>query len=232
MHFHWDLQHEAALTKIKEVLSSIPVLSYFDPSKTSTIQADASQHGVGACLLQQEKPVAYASRSLLPCESNYAQIEKELLAIIFACEKFHQFIYGFITTVQSDHKPLETIFTKPLCSVPPRLQRMLLRLQKYDLSVKYISGKLLHVADTLSRAHATNSFHPTDDFEMELAIHQFVQHLPIGDDQKAASINYALNGTTSSNKDITESRYSSRHVSYNCVFSVYLLNDCHRKRIV
>ena len=157
VHFHWDLQHEAALIKIKEVLSSRPVLNYFDPSKTSTIQADASQHGVGACLLQQGKPVAYASRSLSPSESNYAQIEKELLAIVLACEKFHQFIYG-TTKVQSDHKPLETIFTKPLCSVPPRLQRMLLRLQKYDLSVKYISGKLLYVADTLSRVHATNTF--------------------------------------------------------------------------
>ena len=76
VHFHWDLQHEAALTKIKEVLSSRPVLNYFDPSKTSTIQADASQHGVGACLFQQGKPVAYASRSLSPSESNYAQIEK------------------------------------------------------------------------------------------------------------------------------------------------------------
>ena len=129
------------------------MLNYFDPSKTSTIQADASQHGVGACLLQQGNPVAYASRSLSPSESNYAQTEKELLAIVFACEKFHQFIYGFTTKVQSDHKPLKTIFTKPLCSVPPKLQRMLLRLQKYDLLVKYVSGKLLHVADTLSRAH-------------------------------------------------------------------------------
>ena len=122
VHFQWDLQHEAALTKIKEVLSSAPVLNYFNPSQTNTIQADASQHGVGACLLQQGKPVAYASRSLSPSESNYAQIEKELLAIVFACEKFHQFIYGFTTKVQSDHKPLETIFTKLLCSVPPRLQ--------------------------------------------------------------------------------------------------------------
>ena len=134
-------------------------------------------------MLQQGKPVAYTSRSLSPSESNYAQIEKELLAIVFACEKFYQFIYGFTTKVQSDHKPLETIFTKPLCSVPPRLQRI--RLQKYDLSVKYINGKLLHVADTLSSAHATNNFHPTDDCEMKPAIHQFVQHLPIGDDQKA-----------------------------------------------
>ena len=180
VHFHWNLQHEAALTKIKEVLSSIPVLNYFDPSKTSTIQADASQHGVGACLLQQGKPVAYTSRSLSPSESNYAQIEKELLAIGFACENSIS-----LSTVSPLKCNQITNPTKPLCSAPPRLQRMLLRLQKYDLSVKYISGKLLYVADTLSRAHATNNFHPTDDCEMELAIHQFVQHLPIGNDQKA-----------------------------------------------
>ena len=63
---------------------------------------------------------------------------------------------------------------------------MLLRLQKYDLSVKYVSGKLLHVADTLSCAHATNNSNQVDDGEMELAILQFVQHLPLADDQKEA----------------------------------------------
>ena len=196
VHFQWDLQHEAALSKIKEVISSAPVLCYFDPSKTSTIQADASRHGLGACLLQQGKPIAYASRSLTSSESNYAQIEKELLAIVFAAEKFHQFIYGFPTNVHSDHKPLESIFTKPLCSVPPRLQRMLLRLQKYDLSVKYVSGKLLHVADTLSRAHAINDSHfSTDENDMKLAVHQFVLHIPIAEPLKEE-----LRTTTSTDK--------------------------------
>ena len=136
-------------------------------------------------MFQQGKPIAYASRSLTSSEVNYAQIEKELLAIVFACEKFHQFIYGFPTKVHSDHKPLESIYTKPLCSVPPRLQRMLLRLQKYDLSVKYVSGKLLHVADTLSRPHATNNSHPSPhDQDMELAVHQFVLNLPIAQTQR------------------------------------------------
>ena len=160
-------------------MSTAPVLKYFDPSKASTIQADASKHGLGACLLQQGKPVAYASRSLTPTETAYAQIEKELLAIVFGCQKFHQFIYGFNTKVQTDHKPLETIFVKPLCSVPPRLQRMLLRVQKYDLSVKYLSGKFLHVADTLSRAHSADTSQPSQDDDMDLAIHQFIQYLPI-----------------------------------------------------
>ena len=62
---------------------------------------------------------------------------------------------------------------------------MLLRLQKYDLSVKYVSGKLLHVTDTLSRAHATNDSHSsTQDHNMELAVHQFVLHIPIAEPQK------------------------------------------------
>ena len=110
---------------------------------------------------QQGKPVVYASRSLSPV--NPIKQSREGTVIVFACEKFHQFIYGFTTKVQSDHKPLKTIFTKPLCSVPPRLQQMMLRLPKYDLSVKYVSGKLLHVADTLSCAHTTNHSHQVND---------------------------------------------------------------------
>ena len=136
-------------------------------------------------MLQQQKPITYASQSLTSSESNYAQIEKEVLAIVFAGEKFHLFIYGFPTNVHTDHKSLESTFTKPLYSVPPRLQRMLLRLQIYDLSIKYVSGKLLHVADTLSCAHATNDSHSsTQDHNMELAVHQFVLHILIVELQK------------------------------------------------
>ena len=87
------------------------------------------------------RPVAYASRSLNPAECNYAQIEKELLAIVFACHKFHHYIYGFPIDVQSDHKPLEQIINKPLCQVSPRLQRMLLKLQRYNINIKYTRGK-------------------------------------------------------------------------------------------
>ena len=71
VHFHWNTQQEEALSKIKQILSTAPVLKYFDPSKASTIQADASKHGLGACLLQQGKPVAYASRSLTPTETAF-----------------------------------------------------------------------------------------------------------------------------------------------------------------
>ena len=69
--------------------------------------------------MQQGKPITYASCTLSSSEINYAQIEKELLAIVFACSKFHYYIYGFATKVQSVHKPLETIFKKPLHQVSP-----------------------------------------------------------------------------------------------------------------
>ena len=87
-------------------------------------------------------------------QQNYAQIEKELLAIVFGVEKFHSYVYGKSDdVVESDHKPLETIFKKPLSLAPPRLQRMLLRLQKYTLEVRYKKGKEMYVADALSRVN-------------------------------------------------------------------------------
>jgi len=148
--FEWGPAQQAAMTKVKEILSSAPVLHYFVPSAVSTIQADASQSGLGACLLQKGKPITFVSRSLSPAEANYVQIEKELLAVVFACSKFHQYIYGFPTKVQSDHKPLEVIMLKPLHKVSPILQRMLLKLQKYDLELHYMKGKELHLADALN----------------------------------------------------------------------------------
>jgi len=86
-------------------------------------------------------------------QQRYAQIENECLAIVFACERFDQYIYGRDNiTLHSDHKPLEAIFKKPLLSAPKRLQRMLLRLQKYNIDVVYKKGRDLHIADFLSRA--------------------------------------------------------------------------------
>ena len=104
--------------------------------------------------MQNGQPIAYASRALTPTETRYAQIEKELLAIVFACDRFDAYVYGRdLVNVETDHKPLEPIFMKPLDATPKRLQRMLLRLQKYNLQVRYKKGKEMLLADTLSRAY-------------------------------------------------------------------------------
>ena len=104
--------------------------------------------------MQNSQSVAYASRAQTPPETIYAQIEKELLAIVFACDRFEAYIYGRDRVgIESDHKPLEIIVLKPLNSAPKRLQRMLLLLQKYTLDVKYKKGERMYLADTLSRAY-------------------------------------------------------------------------------
>ena len=122
-------------------------------------------------LLQEGKPVSYASRSVTSTEKNYAIIEKELLAVLFGCERFHQYIYGNKTLVESDHKPLESIIKKPLARVPARLQRMLLRLQRYDFQSSYKSGNKMLLADALSRASMKDADLEVSDEELAAQIH-------------------------------------------------------------
>ena len=164
-HWSWGPEQKAALCAIKNALTSDPVLKYFDTNKDIELQVDASQSGLGAVLLQDNHPVAYASRSLTPAECNYPQIDKELLAIVFGCERFNHYIYGRPVNVQTDHNPLTSILKKSLHKASPRLQRLMLRLQRYDIAeVRYVPGKHLYLADTLSRAF----LHHTDMSSTEL----------------------------------------------------------------
>jgi len=152
--FTWQTQQEQAFQSLKSMITKAPVLKYYDLKVEATIQCDASEKGLGATLLQNGQPVAFASRSLTKAEQNYAQIEKECLAIVFACERFNQYIHGRDqTTVHTDHRPLVPIFNKPIYNAPKRLQRMLLRLQKYILNVQYCPGPKMYIADMLSRAY-------------------------------------------------------------------------------
>ena len=121
------------------------------------VQADASLRGLGTCLIQDGKPIAFASKSLTGAESCYANIERELLAVIFAWIQFNTYLQGRRFTVQSDHKPLEMIHLKSMHNVPPHLQRMLLQLQKYDMEIKYKPGSEMLLADALSRCPARYS---------------------------------------------------------------------------
>ena len=150
--FVWDTPQKEAFRKLKDVISSSPVLSYFDNNKPTILNVDASSTGLGAVVMQNGKPIAYGSRTLTDSERRYANIEREMLAIAWGVEKFHTYLYGRKVVVETDHKPLETIFRKSLNSAPPRLQRMLLKLTKYDLEVRYIPGKQQTISDCLSRA--------------------------------------------------------------------------------
>ena len=106
--WQWDTQQETTFCCLKELATSAPCLALFSPNQPVRIIADASSHGLGTVFLQPDgsrwHPVAYASRSLSPTEQRYAQIEKECLAIVWACEHFHHYIYGGPQfTVETDH---------------------------------------------------------------------------------------------------------------------------------
>lgn len=180
--FKLQSQHLQSVDKLKKLLSTSPLLKTFDNKKPIIIQTDASRDGLGSALIQDGHVVSYASRSLNNAEKQYAQIEKEMLAISFACDKFHTFIYGRKVVVQSDHKPLESIFKKDLHKVTMRLQRLRMRLLKYDLSIVFTPGREMYIADTLSRDFLSTE--GDNDPEIELVVLELIESLAMSKEKQ------------------------------------------------
>lgn len=136
-----------------ENVAKAPSLSPFDGSKPLIVQGDASQTGLGAVLLQEGRPVAAASRHLTQTEQNYAQIEKEMLALLYAAQEFDKFIYGMPrVTFQTDHKPPVSISKQQIHQIENnRLKTMRLKLLRFNLQVQYRPGKFFYLTDLLSR---------------------------------------------------------------------------------
>lgn len=155
--FKWFKEQDTAYYKIIEIITKNTILSYYDPHIECVVSVDASCSGVGAVLLQNEKPIAFASKSFTESQKNWAQIEKEMNAIVYGCEKFHQYIAGKPFKVESDHKPLIPIFRKALNEIPIRLQKMRMRLQPYDIELIHKPGTELVIADMLSRNHSSET---------------------------------------------------------------------------
>ena len=161
--FHWEDQQTRSFQQVKTLIAKANTtpLRYYNRNLPVTVQADASLRGLGACLIQKhegkDQPIAFASKSLMDAETRYANIERELLAIVFACQRFSTYLLGRSFVAESDHKPLEMIAMKNLANAPPHLQRMLLELQRYDVTIKYRPGKEMQLADTLSRCPARAS---------------------------------------------------------------------------
>ena len=176
--FIWTPEYNRAFNAIKKEMASPKVLKFFDHDKPVILEVDASGHGLGAALLQPAndsrnsnlQPVVYASKTLSDTEKRYANIEREMLAIVFAVERFHHYTYGRKIQVITDHKPLVAILKKGISSAPPRLARMLLRLQKYDIELEYTPGKQLKLADALSRIDPC----PGKEIEgLDMTVHEF-----------------------------------------------------------
>ncbi|KXJ14667.1 Retrovirus-related Pol polyprotein from transposon 17.6 [Exaiptasia diaphana] len=158
----WNEAQATAFEVIKEKLSSTPTLE-------TKVSADISSYGLGSLLKQKHaddvwKPVVYISRALnTDTETRYAQFEKEALATTWACERFEDFLVGKRFHVETDHKPFVPLFvSKNLSELPSRIQRLRMRLMRFDFSISHVAGKDLITADTLSRAPLSKCSDPDD----------------------------------------------------------------------
>ena len=152
-HVDWQEEHEHSFKTLKDMLIRSPILRLPDFDRPFILQADASDSGVGAALLQRYEdglfPIAYASKKLLPREKNYSVIERECLAIVFGIRKFQKYLYGAEFVLQTDHAPLSYI---QKCKIESgRIMRWALFLQNYQFKVEAIKGSDNVCADYLSR---------------------------------------------------------------------------------
>jgi hypothetical protein len=151
--FEWTENCQKAFEKIIELLTSAPIMQAPDWSLPFELMCDASDYAVGAVLGQRRegKPfvIYYASRTLNNAQINYTTTEKELLAIIFALDKFRSYLIGSHTVVYSDHAAVRYLMSKQ--DAKPRLIRWILLLQEFNLTIKDKKGVENVVADHLSR---------------------------------------------------------------------------------
>jgi len=185
--WQWSTSCQNAFQSAKNTLSSSQVLVHFNPKLPVILETDASQYGVGAVISHRfpngdERPIAYASRSLNPAEKNYSQIHKEALAIIFGITKFYMYLYGRHFTLYTDHQPLLKIFA-PDAATPvlaaARLQRWSLLLSSYRYDIKYRCSKSIANADALSRLPLPYKADSSVESQLYYTIDRQLDNLPV-----------------------------------------------------
>jgi len=196
--FHFGPEQKAAFESLKQSMAETGTLAYFDKNAATKVIADASPVGLGAVLIQSQNgvwvPICYASRSLTDCERKYSQTEKEALALVWACERYHAYIYGMKFELVTDHKPLEVIYG-PRSKPCARIERWVIRLQPYDFQIVYAPGQS-NIADPLSRLlnqdNTTNHQHEAEEYVRFVAINATPRALTTREVEEASAVDEEL----------------------------------------
>ncbi|XP_052806647.1 uncharacterized protein K02A2.6-like [Mya arenaria] len=167
--FKWTNQQQTAFDQLKQALCSDTVMSYFDPKKHTELWVDASPEGISGILIQENKVIAYGSRSLTPVEKRYSQTEREMLACVWGCKHFHIYLYGKAFQLVTDCRPLLSICTNSKQIQSARLERWRLRLTTYNFTVKHMPGNKM-IADYCSR-------HPINNYSHENIAEEYVNFI-------------------------------------------------------
>ena len=125
---------------MKQEISSAPMLAFYNPKKQTMLQTDANIKGLCPCLLQDKKPVYFAGKTLTEAQKGYLAIDIESLAVAWAIEEFHYFLYASHFILGTDQKLLEAILSKSLNQATPRLYQILIMTFTYHFTVRYIPG--------------------------------------------------------------------------------------------
>lgn len=157
----WNSDCQSSFDNLTNALSSESCVGYFDPNKETVVYTDASPVGISAVIVQNtahkkdHKLISYSSRSLTPTEQRYSQIERECLAIVYACEHNKLYLYGQTFQIFCDHKPIVNTLNNPNATVPLRIERMTLRLQGFSFNLYHVRGED-NISDYPSRHPAHN----------------------------------------------------------------------------
>lgn len=245
--WEWTNECEAAFQKFKKLLQSDLLLTHYDSKLPIYVAADASIVGIGAQIFHEmpdgtRKAIYHVSRALTSAEQKYSQIEKEALALVYGCTKFHRMIYGRNFTLQTDHKPLLSIFGSKK-GIPThtanRLQRWALVLMSYNFTIEYVNTKEFGNVDVLSRLISNQQ--KDDEFvvavvqaeaDIQFVLQDNIKHMPITQNMVRAAtmkdptlkkvMEFIQNEWPNSKQMIP----TNVEPFYNCKESLYVIDSC------
>ncbi|MEL7307217.1 MAG: RNase H-like domain-containing protein [Pseudomonadota bacterium] len=185
--FYWSEECNDAFNKLKSILSSNPVVKPFEINEKCILTTDASKVSIGSVLMQNNRPVIFASRKLTKAEQNYSNIEREALAVFWSVRRLKNFLLGNHFEINTDHKPLVRIFAPDQITkdqISPRLERWSLAMSRYSYNIKYVPGSEITHADALSRLDISDTEDNTKLPQVHFISSNLVSDVKIADETK------------------------------------------------